>query len=112
MSEPLGDTLDGRRQRSERSKQAIVNAALDLIESGVLVPTTQQVSDRAGVTLRTLFRHFNDKDSLFAAIDEATRGKLESLFGTEIVQGSLLERIEKVVTSIARSRTRPSQTSP
>ena len=40
---------DGRRLRSERSRQAIIDAMLGLVEEGVLIPTAQQVSSRAGV---------------------------------------------------------------
>ena len=48
--------IDGRNQRSKRSRQAIVDALLVLIEEGTLVPTAQQISARAGVGIRTLFR--------------------------------------------------------
>jgi len=37
---------DGRRQRSERSRQAIIEAMLDMIGEGTLIPTAQQVSER------------------------------------------------------------------
>ena len=33
-------SVDGRRQRGERTRQAIIEAALSLQEEGVLVPTT------------------------------------------------------------------------
>lgn len=97
MGEALGAVADGRRQRGERNRQAIVDAALELIEAGILVPTAQQISDRAGVSKRTVFRHFSDMDSLFAAIDDSCREKLESLFRTEIPQGSLKYRLAKAV---------------
>ena len=53
-------SVDGRRQRGERTRQAIIEAALSLQEEGVLVPTAQQISDRAGVLIRSFFRHFED----------------------------------------------------
>ena len=49
---------DGRRMRSERSRDAIIEAALQLVQEGILVPTAQQIADRAGVAMRTFFRHF------------------------------------------------------
>ena len=61
---------DGRRLRSERSQTAIIEAALTLMEEGTLVPTAQQIADRAGVGIRSFFRHFADMDSLFLAADE------------------------------------------
>ena len=61
------EVVDGRRLRSERSRQAIVDAAIELMHNGVLVPTAQQISDRAGVGIRTFFRHFTDMETLFLA---------------------------------------------
>ena len=43
---------DGRRQRSERSQTAIIEAALALMEEGTLVPTAQQIADRAPLQRR------------------------------------------------------------
>jgi len=63
-------TEDGRRARSERSRGAILKAMIELIEEGILVPTAQSVSDRAGVGIRTVFRHFDDMESLFAMVNE------------------------------------------
>jgi AcrR family transcriptional regulator len=61
--------LDGRVRRGERSRDAIVGALFDLIGGGVLQPTAQQVADRAGVGIRSVFRHFTEMDSLYAAMD-------------------------------------------
>ncbi|MFT4520045.1 MAG: AcrR family transcriptional regulator [Halioglobus sp.] len=91
-----GDSVvvaDGRRQRSERSRQAIIDALLALMEEGNLTPTAQQTSDRAGVGIRTVFRHFNDMESLFATADEQTRDAGEALYLGGDRSGSLQERI-------------------
>ena len=85
--------VDGRRARSLRSKQAVIDAALALMEEGNLIPTAQQISDRAGVNIRNFFRYFEDMESLFATIDEQTRGENEALFLGGDRQGSLEERI-------------------
>jgi AcrR family transcriptional regulator len=57
---------DGRRARSERSKAAIVAAVLDLIVEIDGMPSSALVAERAGVTQRTLFRHFGTVDELLA----------------------------------------------
>jgi AcrR family transcriptional regulator len=84
---------DGRRLRSERSRQAILDASLALLEEGTLVPTAQQVSDRAGVGIRSFFRHFPDMATLFATIDEQSRESVEALFIGGDRDGTLEERI-------------------
>jgi AcrR family transcriptional regulator len=87
------ENLDGRRQRSERSKQAIIDASLALMEEGNLIPTAQQISDRAGVGIRSFFRHFEDMETLFASIDEHIRSSAEALFLGGDRDGTLEDRI-------------------
>jgi len=96
MNKPAEESAavpDGRRLRSERSRQAIMDAALGLLEEDVLVPTAQLVSDRAGVGIRSFFRHFPDMAALFAAIDEQSRESVEALFMGGDRDGTLEERI-------------------
>ncbi len=85
--------VDGRRARSERSKQAIIDASLALMEEGDLIPTAQQISERAGVGIRSFFRHFEDMETLFATIDEQTRDTTEALYLGGDREGTLAERI-------------------
>jgi len=84
---------DGRRLRSERSRQAIMDAMLGLVEEGILVPTAQQVSERAGVGIRSVFRHFSDMESLFATADVRIREQYHGLFAGGNREGSLEERV-------------------
>jgi len=84
---------DGRRLRSERSRQAIIDAMLGLVEEGILVPTAQQVSERAGVGIRSVFRHFNDMENLFATADTRIREQYQGLFAGGDREGSLEERL-------------------
>jgi AcrR family transcriptional regulator len=84
---------DGRHLRSERSRQAIIDAMLGLVEEGILVPTAQQVSERAGVGIRSVFRHFSDMESLFATADNRIREQYQGLFAGGDREGSLEERL-------------------
>jgi AcrR family transcriptional regulator len=88
---------DGRRRRSERSRQAIIDAMLKLVEEGILIPTAQQVSERAGVGIRSVFRHFSDMESLFATADILIRQQYQGLFGGGNREGSIEERLEHAV---------------
>lgn len=83
--------------RSERSKQAIVDAMMSLIGEGNLAPTAQQVSEHAGVGIRSVFRHFSDMESLFASADKRMRAEDQALFMGGNRQGSLEERIGRAV---------------
>lgn len=87
------EVVDGRRQRSERSREAIINASLDLMNDGNLIPTAQAIAERAGVGIRSFFRHFADMDTLFAAVDERSRDEYEDYFLGGDRDGTLEERI-------------------
>ncbi len=93
----VDEAVDGRRLRSERSRLAIIEAALGLQEEGILVPTAQQISDRAGVGIRSFFRHFEDMETLFEAVDNHIRGSYEALFLGGDRDGTLEERINHAV---------------
>ena len=58
---------DGRVVRGQRVRESIVRAMLELFEEGNLRPTTAEIAARADVSLRALFNHFKDNDSLIAA---------------------------------------------
>ena len=62
--------VDGRTARSERTRNAIVDAHLQLIREGDLRPTAERIAKQAGVSLRALWSHFSDLEALFAASGE------------------------------------------
>lgn len=95
---------DGRRLRSERSRQAMINAALILIEEGNFTPTAKQISARAGVGIRSFFRQFEDMDQFFAAVDEHTVGSFwESFLHEGDREGSLTGRLDSIVATYAKA---------
>jgi AcrR family transcriptional regulator len=88
---------DGRIERSRRNRQAIVEALLELIAEGELLPTGEQVASRAGVGLRTVFRHFEDMDSLHAEIHTRVRRLVRPLLEAPDSEGDLAERVRVLV---------------
>lgn len=67
---------DGRKQRSERSRLAIIDAMLDLIMGGKMEPSAAEIADRAGVSARTVFRHFEEMDSLYSEMTERMEAEI------------------------------------
>jgi len=102
----LGPTIlaavDGRLARGERARAAIVEALLSLIERGDLRPSAARVAERAGVSLRSVFQHFNDVDSLFAAAASRQAERLAPLVVATPADGPLDQRLDAFV----RARTR------
>lgn len=62
---------DGRVARRDRTRRAIVDAHMALVEAGDLSPTGERIAERAGVSLRTFWLHFRDMNTLFAAVADA-----------------------------------------
>ena len=58
------DHEDGRRARRDRNREAVVDAYLDLVREGDLHPNVADVAERSGVSHRSVFRYFADKDEL------------------------------------------------
>jgi TetR/AcrR family transcriptional regulator, regulator of autoinduction and epiphytic fitness len=67
MSDTAAHELDGRLARSARTRRAIVDALRSLHHEGDLRPTAPRVAERAGVSLRTVWQHFNDLEALLVA---------------------------------------------
>ena len=64
--------IDGRRLRSERTRQLIIEAYLALLREDPQVPTSAQIAERAGYSVRSVFERFPDLLSLrIAATDHA-----------------------------------------
>jgi AcrR family transcriptional regulator len=97
MGESQRLSSDGRTQRSERSRSAIVQAMIELIGEGALAPTAQQVAERADVGVRTVFRHFSDMDTLFATMNEQLTARVEPLLVEAVQTGPLEERVDGLV---------------
>jgi AcrR family transcriptional regulator len=105
-----GDRTDGRRARSERTREAIVDTLLELLEAGEIQPSTERLADFAGVSRRVVFHHFRDREELLqtAAARQMARilpalpplpttGTLEArLDGFMATRKHLLERITPV----------------
>jgi AcrR family transcriptional regulator len=64
--QPSATTETGR---SERRRQAIIQAAIEVfVRHGYVGATTDEVAARASVSKQTLYKHFADKQHLFAEI--------------------------------------------
>ena len=72
------EETDGRRRRSLDSRARIVAAMLELTRESAIVPGAEQVASRAGVGLRTVFRHFQDMDSLYSEIARPFEAELRA----------------------------------
>lgn len=96
---------DGRRRRSQASRDRIVAAMLALVEEGAITPSAEDVAARADVGLRSVFRHFKDMEILYAEMAvRVARGYLAALapFSSDNWREQLAEATDRRLTVYER----------
>jgi AcrR family transcriptional regulator len=78
---PKTTRIDGRRLRSARTKQLIIEAYLALLRESPQIPTAASIAERAGYSVRSVFERFPDLHALrVAATDYAfTQGTAQAV---------------------------------
>jgi AcrR family transcriptional regulator len=71
------DGMTGRWRQKQRTRQALVDAARDLVTSGT-APTVESAAERAGISRTTAYRYFTNQRALLVAAhpETATRSLL------------------------------------
>ncbi len=91
--------VDGRRVRGQENRRKIVEAMIALVSDGALSPSAQEVAARADVGLRTVFRHFDDMESLYSEMSAQVSARILPLISMEFRvrdwRGRLDELIER-----------------
>ena len=92
---------DGRIQRSQRSREKILRAYWELMLGGDMEPSAAAIAEHAGVGLRSVFRHFEDLDTLLLELmslcyDEVTPQFLKPLKSINW-KDQILELVERNV---------------
>ena len=93
-------TADGRGARRDRNRLAVLDAVIGLFTEGTFDPVPEEVARRAGLSVRSVYRYFEDRDALVrAAIDRQLEGVLPLSVIHAIGEGPLDDRIERFVTT-------------
>ncbi len=89
---------DGRRARRERNRTAVVDAMFALLQEGHLPPPTELIAERAGVSVSSVFRYFDDLDDLQRETIDRYFDRFAPLFVVpDIGEGDLDDRIARFV---------------
>jgi AcrR family transcriptional regulator len=104
MSEPEVEVqADGRTARRDRNRDAVLDAVLDLFADGSMTPVPAEVAERSGVSLRSVYRYFDDMDALVRAAIARNLARMEPYFALEAPGvGPLADRIERTVAARLR----------
>lgn len=94
---------DGRTARRDRNKDLVLDAVLDLFREDAVYPAPAQVAERSGLSLRSVYRYYDDMDALVRAAMARHMAMVAPLFGVENVgEGTVLDRIDRIVTQRVR----------
>lgn len=96
---PVGST-DGRRERSRSSRGKIVAAMIELVRSGDTAPQAARVAEVAGLGVRSVFRHFEDMETLYREMGEAVAEQVRPI----VLQAPVGETWKDKLFDIAKRR--------
>jgi AcrR family transcriptional regulator len=89
--------VDGRVLRGERTRTAIVEALLQLLEQGETRPTARMIAARAGVSVRSIFQHFDDLEGLYGDLVTVQAARVQPLVDALSDSGDVEARIDDIV---------------
>ena len=96
------EKIDGRTARARRTREAIVDATLALLDAGNLRPSADEIAERAGVSPRSIFQHFGDRETLQRAVGARQTERVVQIVEHLPDTGPLDARLDAFVDQRAR----------
>ena len=98
MTGTLNGRVDGRTARRDRNRNEVVEAALALVDEGVMDPSVDQLTERSGLSARSIFRYFDGLDDLRRAVIRSQFERLQPLLDSaDAGDGALEARVKRFV---------------
>ncbi len=90
---PVAPRIDGRNLRAESTRRKIIVGARALVEEQARLPKVADVARRSEVSVRSVFQHYQDVETLFIAVVDAIIDDLEGARRDIDHDGTLDERV-------------------
>ena len=91
---------DGRHRRKSQNRDAVVGALVELFEAGNYTPTANDIAGRAGISVRSLFRYFDDVDDLVRAAVERQLSAIDPYRAIDVAaDASRADKVDALVAS-------------
>lgn len=95
---PADPPSDGRSARRDRNREAVVTALLELCRAGDVNPSADAIAARAGISVRSLFRYFDDGEAMVRTAIARQQQHLAPLYALEVDPAAPLDdRIDRFV---------------
>jgi AcrR family transcriptional regulator len=98
---PASPQTDGRRLRTERTRRAIIEAYLQLLNRSSAIPTASQIAEQAGCSVRSIFERFSSLDALSIATADHAIAQAQAESVARNVDGDRATRIRSHVETRA-----------
>jgi TetR/AcrR family transcriptional regulator of autoinduction and epiphytic fitness len=96
------EKIDGRTARARRTREAIVDAMLALLDGGDLRPSAEDIAARAKVSPRSIFQHFGERETLLRAVGMRQTERVSQIVEHLPDDGPLEVRLDAFVEQRAR----------
>jgi AcrR family transcriptional regulator len=103
QAKPEPEVADGRRRRGMDNRARIVAAMMEMVRADEIAPSAERVAARADVGLRTVFRHFQDMDSLYREMSLAIEREIRAIIDQPLQSAPGQERVVELIGRRARA---------
>ena len=94
---------DGRKLRSESTADRILSTAIKIARKGDIDNMSfNSIAKEANIGTRTIFRHFNDQESLQESLDQKLAEEFTKCFSEINKEDNLEKRIENVSSTLIK----------
>ena len=98
-----GPPVDGRSAIRDRNREAVLDAVLDLFSEDNLSPGPEEVALRVGLSVRSVYRYFDDHDTLTRAAIARNIERVTPLFLIPAIgEGNRADRVARFVDARLR----------
>jgi len=95
VDDTVDEPIDGRTARAVRTRHAIVDACIELVAEGDLRPTAPRIAERASVSVRSIFQHFDDLETLYTAVGARVAEQVVALHRPIDPSAPLADRVKE-----------------
>ncbi|MGA8255113.1 MAG: TetR/AcrR family transcriptional regulator [Nocardioides sp.] len=94
----MTEKLDGRTARRDRNTEAVLDTVHDMFVEGNFSPAVEEVAARSGVSLRSVYRYFEDTEELLRMAIERRIALVDEFYVLrKLGEGTLQARITALV---------------
>ena len=93
------ERIDGRTARGARTREAIIDALYDLMREGHGDTGARAIAERAGVSTRSVFQHFEDLETVYAEVAARQEDAINPYLAPIDPLIPIAERVDRLVAA-------------